>query len=216
MIQLTKAGLVADREDVVRLRGQFKKTHWVRLTSLLDPELLSLALSYIEHGRWQEQVVSGTYSYSEYVLEPGAADNLLRFISNAPRFLETIGEITGCDSLSWFESRVYKMEPNGHADEWHNDAVDGRLIAMSLNLSPRGYQGGIFQMRERSSRRMLAEIANTGLGDAILFRVSRDFEHRVGAVQTGEPKVAFAGWFSTDQSIRERLASRDFQSAPKS
>ena len=207
MIQLRKAGLVADREDVVRLRGQFEKTHWVRLTSVLDPELLSLALSYVEQGRWLEQVVSGTYSYTEYVLENGAAANLLRFVSNASRFLETISQITGCDSLSWFESRVYRMEPNGHADDWHNDAVDGRLIAMSLNLSPRGYRGGIFQMRERRSHRMLAEVANTGLGDAILFRVSRDFEHRVGAVEAGEPKIAFAGWFSTEQNIRERLTS---------
>ena len=207
MIQLKKTGLVADRNDVEALRVQFEKVHWVRLTSVLDPELLSLALSYIQQGRWLEQVVSGTYSYSEYVLENGAAGNLLRFVSNAPRFLEIISEITGYKSLSWFESRIYKMAPNGHADDWHNDAVDGRLIAMSLNLSPRGYQGGIFEMRERKSRRMLAEIANTGLGDAILFRVSRDFEHRVSAVEAGEPKIAFAGWFSTDHSIRERLAS---------
>jgi hypothetical protein len=98
------------------------------------------------------------------------------------------------------------MEPHGHADDWHNDAMAGRLIAMSLNLSPRGFNGGVFEMRERKSRRMLAEIANTGLGDAILFRLSRDFEHRVSAVETGEPKTAFAGWFSNDQTVRERMS----------
>ena len=209
MIQLTRAGLVADGEDVEALRIKFEKEHWVRLPALLDPQLLSLALSYIEQGRWRENVVSGSVSYSEYVLENGAAVNLLFFVSNAPRFLQTIGEITGCDSLTWFEGRVYRMAPNiGHTDNWHNDFADGRLVAMSLNLSPRGYRGGTFQMRERESRRILAEIPNTGLGDAIFFRISRDFQHRVTDVETGESKTAFAGWFSNRQSIRERIGGQ--------
>jgi hypothetical protein len=94
----------------------------------------------------------------------------------------------------------------GHTDDWHDDTSDGRLLAMSINLSPRGYQGGVFQMRESKSHWTLMEIANTGLGDALLFRVSSDLQHRVTEVQTGEPRTAFAGWFhSTKESMRERL-----------
>ncbi len=210
MIQLGRAGLVADREDTERLRRQFEKMHWVRIPEMLDSQLLSLALTYIEQGHWRDSVVSGSVSYSEYILEPGAAVNLLHFVSNVPRFLETIREITGCSSLTWFQGRVYRMEANvGHTDAWHNDFCHGRLIAMSLNLSPRGYQGGIFQMREQKSQRILAEFANTGLGDAILFRISRDLQHRVTDVQPGEPKTAFAGWFSARQSMRERLSRQN-------
>lgn len=208
MIQLRKAGLVADREDVERLRSQFEKTHFFTLQGLLDPQLLSLVLSYIEQGQWRENVVSGSYSYSETVLdEAGAAINLLQFVINAPRFLEAISEITGCGSMTWFDGRIYRMG-DSHTDEWHNDAVEDRLVAMSLNLSPRGFEGGLFEMRERKSGRMLVEIANTGLGDAILFRISKDLEHRVTDVQPGEPKTAFAGWFSAGQSLRERLSNQ--------
>lgn len=206
MIQLRKAGCVADPEDVERLRSQFARTHWVRLPGLLEPHLLSLALSYIEQGQWREGGVSGFYS--ESVLEIGPAVGLLRFVSNTPRFLEVVGEITGCDSLTWFDGRVYRMKPSVHTDKWHDDALDGRLIAMSLNLSPRGYEGGLLQMREGKSHRMLAEITNTGLGDALLFRLSNDFQHCVTDVQAGEPKTAFAGWFSTKRSMRERLSSQ--------
>jgi hypothetical protein len=206
MIQLGKTGLVADKEDVELLRSQFAKTHWVRLTSLLDSQLLDLTLSCIEQGQWRDKIHMG--SYSEYALEVGGAVNLLHFVTNAPRFLETVSEIAGAN-LTWFAGRVYRMDPNaGHADQWHNDCVEGRLIAMSLNLSPRGYQGGVFQMRDAKSHRILEEVANTGLGDAILFRISRDFQHRITDVQPGEPKTAFAGWFSTQQTMRERM-SRD-------
>ena len=216
MIQLRKAGLVADAEDVKRLRSIFERTHFVRLQSLLDPQLLSLALSYIEQGNWRENVVIGSVSYSEYILEIGAAVNLLLFVSNSPRFLETIIEITGCKSLTLFEGRVYRMEPNiVHDKKWHSDNVDNQLIGMSVNLSPLGYQGGLFQMREQSSHRMLVEIANTGPGDAILFRLSGDFQHRVTEVQTGGPKTAFAGWFSTKESLKERLSHKKIDSTAK-
>ncbi len=203
-IQLGKAGLVVDREDVARLRREFEKTHWVRLSSLLDPQLLSLVLSYIEQGQWRENVVSGNISYSEYLLETGAAVNLLMLVSNGSRFLETISEIAGCNSLTLFEGRVYRMEPNViHGKKWHSDVVDGRLIGMSVNLSPQGYRGGLFQMREQNSHRMLAEIANTGVGDAILFSLSDDLRHRVTDVQAGEPKTSFAGWFSAKRSMKD-------------
>jgi hypothetical protein len=204
MIQLRKAGFVADKEDVARLQREFEQTHLVRLSSLLDKELLSLALSCIEQGRWLENIVSGNISYSEYLLENGAAVNLLMLVTNGSGFLKTISEITHCDMLTLFEGRVYKMEPNiAHAKKWHNDVVDGRLIGMSLNLSPRGYHGGLFQMRGKDSDRLLVELANTGAGDAILFRLSDDLRHRVTDVQEGEPKVSFAGWFSAKRSMKD-------------
>ena len=209
MIQLRKAGLVADREDVERLRIEFEKNHFALLRDLFDSHLLSLILSYLEQSPWMKCVEAGFYSDSE--LELGTGVELVHFMANVPSFLKTISEITGYNLLTWFEGRIYRMEPNiGHKDNWHSDDTDDRLIAMSVNLSPRGYQGGLLQMREAQSHRMLAEITNTGLGDAILFRISKDFQHRVTEVQGGEPKTAFAGWFfATKQSWRERLSSRE-------
>src|SRR6202035_2809333 len=95
----------------------------------------------------------------------------------------------------------YRMRPElGHYDLWHNDVLDNRVIGMSLNLSPRGYSGGLFQLRARGSDRVLIDIANTGFGDGIIFRISSDLEHRVSAVEGAEPKTAFAGWFRNAQS----------------
>jgi hypothetical protein len=110
MIQLRRAGLVADKEDVERHRIEFAKAHWVRLPSLLDQALLSRAISDIERGNWREGGVPGFYS--ESILESGPAVSLLRFVSNTPRFLKIISKITGCDSLTWFDGRVYRMQSN--------------------------------------------------------------------------------------------------------
>src|SRR5690349_20658471 len=80
-----------------------------------------------------------------------------------------------------------------------SDDVDGRLIAMSLNLSQRDYDGGVFELRERRSSRILTTIHNTGFSDATLFRISDRLAHQVTAVVGEHPKTAFAGWFHADK-----------------
>lgn len=76
--------------------------------------------------------------------------------------------------------------------------MDRRLIGMSINLGSRKYAGGVFQLREHDSKRIIFEIANTGWGDAILFRISSRLDHQVTAVTGNEPRTAFAGWFRSD------------------
>lgn len=39
---------------------------------------------------------------------------------------------------------------------------------------------------------------NTGLGDALIFRISGELKHRVAPMEGDEAKTAFAGWFRSD------------------
>lgn len=95
---------------------------------------------------------------------------------------------------------MYRFIPNsGHHDTWHDDCSAGREVGMSINLSEKGYEGGIFELRERQSKRILLRMANTGLGDATLFRISSDLAHQVTEVTGETPKTAFAGWFQSGQ-----------------
>jgi hypothetical protein len=197
MIQLRKSSLVADPQDIERCKIEFREKHCVLLPKLLEPPLLDFLLERLEQGLWQDRVHD--HIGNEVVLEDPSARGLLHFVANAPAFLNIVQEITGCGPLTQFGGRIYRFVPNsGHYDSWHNDNGNGRLVAMSVNLSLRGYQGGIFQLREWSSKRMLAEIANTGWGDATLFRISGELEHQVTEVTGEEPKTAFAGWFKSE------------------
>jgi hypothetical protein len=103
------------------------------------------------------------------------------------------------------------MLPNsGHYDSWHDDDIKNRLVGISINLSPLQFCGGVFQIREQGSKRLIMQIANTGLGDAILFRISGDLEHQVTEITGNQPKTAFAGWFQSGElDLASRLKNGD-------
>jgi hypothetical protein len=193
MIQLQKSKVIADPEDVERWKIEFQKNHCVVLPKLLEPTMLDRLLERLGRGRWCDNVNEGVGR--EVVLDDAPARGLLHFGVNTPVFLNTVQEITGCGPLTRFEGRVYRFVPNsGHHAVWHGDTENG-LIGMSLNLSERGFEGGLFELREQQTERILAKIANTGWGDALLFRISKQLQHRVTEVTGEEPKTAFAGWF---------------------
>jgi hypothetical protein len=72
-------------------------------------------------------------------------------------------------------------------------------------------------MRYRSKKEMLHEIRNTGLGVALLFRVSPELEHRVQGVEGDIPKTALARWFISGKTFHEAVrepASRSESCGP--
>jgi hypothetical protein len=73
------------------------------------------------------------------------------------------------------------------------------------------------QIRNRDSEELLHEIRNTGLGDAVLFRVKRKLLHRVLPVEGDMPRTAMAGWFrweKEDFHSELRRASKSISAAP--
>ena len=187
----------SDTGEIARLRREFHAVHCVRLPQLLEPPLLAFLERRLEQGQWQTRTYPGVGE--EYVLEDLPALNLLHFVSNLPDFRNLIQEITGCGPLRRFRGRIYRMTAAaGHYDDWHDDNFDNRLVGISLNLMPRAFRGGLFQLRERESQRMLAEIANTGRSSALIFRIADELQHRISTMEGDEPKTAFAGWFRPD------------------
>jgi hypothetical protein len=73
--------------------------------------------------------------------------------------------------------------------------IMGRMVAMSLNLGTEPYDGGTLQIRNATTQALLAEVPNAGPGDAVLFRLSHELEHRVTEVRGSVAKTAWAGWF---------------------
>jgi hypothetical protein len=190
-----------------RLRTQFDGEHCIRLPGFIDAELLRFIHKRFEHARFDVRV------HQNIGVELSLADNvtlsLLHFLSNAPTLFDVIRQMTGCGRIGCFIGRVYRMAPGaGHYDSWHSDTTDHRLIGMSVNLGAPSYAGGIFRLREASSKKILCEAVNTGPGDAIVFRIARHLEHCVTAVEGTVPKTAFAGWFKSEPEFLS-LLSRD-------
>ena len=208
MIHLTRSGpTLPTSADLERLRAQFDRQHCIRLEGFLAPAVLSFIHDRLDVAEFTQKA-HGDISV-ELRLQPDAALDLLHFLGNDERLFALVQQLTGCGHIGCFLGRIYRMVPgSGHYDSWHGDTLDHRLIGMSVNLGAQRYDGGLFQLRERRSPEILREVANTGPGDAILFRIANELVHQVTAVDGTTPKTAFAGWFRSEPEFRSMLADR--------
>lgn len=196
MIQITQAGLewTNRAKELAGLTHQFSAVHCVRLERFLDARLTALVCERISGSQFRDELHAGVAS--DQGLTDEATTALLHLLVNDEDVLSAVREITGT-SVAGFSGRVYRMIPGaGHHDSWHSDATDDRMVGISINLSPGTYSGGLFQLRRVQSEQILYEVANIGPGDAILFRIDREFVHRVSPLEGTSAKIAFAGWFS--------------------
>lgn len=168
------------------------------LQGLLGPALLDLLRPRLEHTAWSD-FAHGSIG-TEVVSEDVHAVSMLHFAINSPAAIDAIRTICTCDDITWFDGRIFRMDPSaGHYDSWHDDFLDGRLIGMSVNLSFEPYEGGQFEIRRKNTDAPLGRIANLVAGDASLFRLAGDLEHRVAPLAGTRPRTAFAGWFRRGQ-----------------
>ncbi len=218
MIQLTRTGVVfsGSESDLRRLRTQFDRDDYIILPRLFESDLLQNVLKRIESARFIPFDHKGIAL--EFCMEDQPTIGLLTFVANVPAFHRLIERITGCGRIGEYSGRVYRMTScDGHYDHWHDDLCDGRMIAMSVNLTPALFRGGAWQMRRYGAEEMLHEVHNTGLGDALLFRISPELEHCVQGVEGDIPKTALAGWFVSGRSFHQaarELLSQSVSSGP--
>jgi hypothetical protein len=197
-IQITRRGLLIrdSDEQVQRLREQFSRQHYARLPEFLDTETLAFVRQEIDRGEFYERVHSGIKSNKELCLKQDAAYGALLLFVNDEHLFEIIRTITDCGRIGCFEGRVYRFAPRqGHHDAWHSDMAEDRLVALSVNLSAEIYTGGTLQIRDSQSHAIIQEVPNVGAGDALIFRVSANLQHRITKVTGTASKTAFAGWF---------------------
>ena len=195
-VQIQRKGLVIDEAQVSKLCAAFREAHWVRLPQLIEPSILDFLQARLDNSQW-ESMSHGKIG-EEYITNDLPTTSLLHFVMNRPKLRAVIEEITGCKGVQWFRGRVYRMIARaGHHDNWHSDIADSNEVGMSLNLSRNIFRGGLFMLREGDTKRVLASVANTGPGDALIFRISPDLHHRISDLEGEEPKTAFAGWFKS-------------------
>lgn len=207
-LQLDRRGTRYERSEaeLAGARRHYDRRHWIRLPQFLSPDLFADLQNRLAFARFYERRHTGVVPPSiDLCMEANGVSAMLELITNDRALFDAVREITGCDPIARFSGSVYRLTPGlGHHHEWHDDVSRNRVAAMSINLSPAPYTGGVLQMRDRETERMLDEIANTGPGDAVLFRLSPGLQHRAIEVTEGL-KTAFAGWFRTVSPLIERL-----------
>ena len=209
-LQIKNSGVAytGPADDLEVLRAQFAQQHFVKFDGLLEPKLLTSLQTRVDDGEFYERVHDQIGPNRELCMRDNAASAALMFLVNDKKLFQVIQDVTGCDAIGCFQGRVYRVEPDReHHDSWHDDVGEDRLLGMSINLSSQDYAGGVLQLRERSSGEIVAEAPNAGRGDAVVFRLSNRFQHRITNVEGAVAKTAFAGWFRAQPDFLSMLRS---------
>jgi hypothetical protein len=201
----TSTDISLSADGRAQLQKTFRERHFVQLPGLLSAPLLDAIASELDQATFRRAVYENVGS--DLRMAANGALEALHLATNDRRFLDFVEAMTDCRPLSVFAGRIYRMIPGAnHEADWHDDLFGDRRIGMSINLGRRPYRGGLFQLRRAGQSDPAGEVHNTGPGDAIVFRLGRDLEHRVTPLGGEEAKTAFAGWFRPGPSFQESIA----------
>src|SRR4051794_1159093 len=208
MLRLTSKRLeMGNPDNIAATRRLFAERNWMQLRGFIEPALLETLHRELARAPFYDR--SHGAIGTELCLVPSALSAALELMANDPELLAMIEALTACGPIGCFEGRVYRMVPGaGHHDSWHSDVGENRIIAMSVNLSTSDYSGGVTEFRRVADERPFDSVANTGLGDAILFRIDPGLRHRVTLVEGREPKTAWAGWFRSSPRFEDLIRDR--------
>ena len=207
-LQLSRSGIhfFGSQKILKQMQESFDRNHFIRIRQFLHPELLKKLKEELGRSRFYKKVHKGIGT--ELCMFDGSAVRLLSFLLQDPVLFRYVEAMTGCKTIGCLTGRIYRMNASEHSDDWHNDLTQNRMVAMSLNLSPKPYQGGHLLMRSVKKGSKAREVRNTGFGDIILFRIRKDLQHCVQNITGSVPKTAFAGWFRSKPDYRRPFKQR--------
>lgn len=213
-LQFTHTGFRArvGPASIARLERDYRRRRYLLIPGFLDPALLHLLQDQIERTRFQ--IVKHRGFGRDLRVEQSNATASLNFLLNDRRLFRFVEQTTGCGRLGSLIGSVRRAVPKpGDALGWHNDNLGDRMVSITINLSSAQYQGGVLQIRSARSKKIVAEVSNTGPGNA----VSADLEHHNTAVSGEIAKTAFSGWFLSkpdfEASFADTFRSRASSSA---
>jgi hypothetical protein len=209
VVQITHDGTVvrATAEDVARAREHFSEKAYFRFAEFLHPALLGSLLDELDRTPFYHRVHDGIGT--ELCAASGLVSGTLELVLNDLALLQLVSTIIGHEPIGCLEGRIYRMVPGtDHHDSWHSDVGEGRLAALSLNLSRLPPEGGSLQIQRAGSSEVLDEVNNRIAGDAIIFRIDPGLRHRVLPVVGIAPRTAYAGWFRSAPDFRDLMLAR--------
>ena len=191
------------------MRRSFEAAHVIRLPRFVDTDLLELVRQTVRRAHFSHREDEGFAR--EACMDQNSTLGLLFLIMNDPKLFDVIRRITGCAPIGSFAGRIYLMRAGEAHHRWHSDVDGTRLIGFSVNLTERAFEGGRFELRHAGATNPEWCFTNAVGGDAILFRIAADLQHRVTDVEGDVPRIAFAGWFQSEPdflSVLKRGAER--------
>jgi len=191
-------GTFIDEAVIQDLRDEFASTNCILVPGFLSGSILENILKKLERAPFQTKFEMNEMNKFGKVLFVPVNDPIVfmfQFLLNNRDLFSTLQEITQCGHIGNFVGRIHRSEEGGdHAIGWHSDNSDTRLLAITLCLGTDDYTGGKFQIRKTNDDNIVKEFGQLKAGDAIIFKISTELEHRLTTLETGRRTVG-VGWF---------------------
>lgn len=195
--------LLGSTVEIEAAHEELDRRHCIKLSGFLAPDLLDEIRADLQEAPFRHNI-DPTRSVSAVVVS-GALFMRLLLMANDDRIRGVVSSLAGIPSPGFY-GRVYRRFP-GDTNYWHSDCIEDRALALSVNLSDGGYGGGALEIRSVDAPDRPSLFTNDVPGDAILFRIRADLEHRQGDVTGTVPKVAYAGWYRRGAPFRSLCRS---------
>ena len=190
----------------------FAQRHLVVFKRFIDPAVLKKVPRLLAEVDFftREDTAKGGEPIARELTAPrdSALTNLFHLLLNQERIFAAMQPFANGQSIQRFMGRCYKLPPGGgYFDSWHRDCHDNRRLGLSINLSEAPVSGGQLQVRRHRSGEM-HQAPTMEFGDALLFRIDPELDHRALPVTGATPKCSFAGWFCGEPSFRDMIRLR--------
>jgi hypothetical protein len=121
---------------------------------------------------------------------------------NNRELFHAIEKITEIPAIGNFVGRLHSsVHGGGHHIAWHGDNADNRLLGLTIDLSSSAYEGGVFELRRKASQEIICAVPRQQPGDAFVFRISPDLQHRLTLIKSGGPRTVGVGWFRSQPAF---------------
>lgn len=188
-----------DSSKMEDYKAEYKDTHCVFFPSFIEQNTLNKIIDRLERTEFQTKIEKSghTKGFGKVLFMPlnNPVPFMFHMLMNDRELFKQLEGITGCSNIGNFTGRIHRSEGGEqHQIEWHGDNTDTRLLAITLNLGKDQYTGAKFQMRKKGDDKIIREFGQTAPGDAFIFEIHPDLQHRLSLVETGTRTVG-VGWF---------------------
>lgn len=183
-----------DAAQTDRARALFAAHHALLIPEAFDPALLANVMTLGRVASFETERV-GTIGWRT-IEAADRVGRVLRFVLERAAFLRWAETVTGCGGLTNVSGVLAEMSPGtDHVLGWHDDCNDPtRRLALIVHLSDTPFDGGRFELADKSDKRPIAAAGYLPPGSILLFRVDPALCHRVTAVEGQQVRRVFAGW----------------------
>lgn len=174
----------------------YRRHHALAFSGMIEPSFFARLLQLCNAAQF---IVDAKTDIANRQSEtPGIAGRSLALVLQRRNLMQWLESATGCEPLQSTFGRIVQISP-GDAPRlnWHDDLPEdpSRRLGITINLSENAYEGGLFELREKKTGKILMRHRHEKLGSTLIFDVSEELEHRVWPVTGGGPRRIYTGWF---------------------